>query len=129
MKKIILILLTLLITFFAFFITYKNKKQSLILSIYTSKVLEIKKMFANEVNKKRGNIRNNSDSTNKKSSIGRSGKPMEAKSSGKPSSKKSSEKRSRTLSANSGKSITPTNPGSAKSKKMGKDKYSHLKNK
>ena len=55
MKKIILILLTLLITFFAFFITYKNKKQSLILNIYTSKVLEIKKMFANEVNKKKGN--------------------------------------------------------------------------
>lgn len=84
--------------------------------------------FGFSVNKKRGNIRNNSDSTNKKSSIGRSGKPMEAKSSNK-SSKKGAEKKNRTLSANSGKSITPSNPGSAKSKKQSKDKYSHLKNK
>ena len=44
-------------------------------------------------------------------------------------SKKGAEKKNRTLSANSGKSITPSNPGSAKSKKQSKDKYSHLKNK
>ncbi len=65
--------------------------------------------FGFSVNKKRANTRNNSDSTNRKST-----------------SKKSPEKQSRALAANSGKSITP---GSAKSKKQSKDKYSHLKNK
>lgn len=93
--------------------------------------------FGFSVNKKRGKLRNNSDSTNKKSAIGRSGKPMEAK--GKSSSKSSEKsgagkssarpgsKQSKALSANNAKTITVGSPGSAKSRKQGKDKYSHLK--
>ena len=55
MKKIILIIIMFLLIFFTFLFTYNNKKESLTLDIYNSKVLEIKKLFANGVNKKRAN--------------------------------------------------------------------------
>ncbi len=55
MKKILLLLTVVSFTSFILFFAYKNKKDTLTSDIYNSKVLEIKKMFANEVAKKRGN--------------------------------------------------------------------------
>ncbi|MDY0050974.1 MAG: PAS domain S-box protein [Aliarcobacter sp.] len=55
MKKIFLILTALFFTSSLIIFTYTSKKQSLTLDIYNSKALEIKKIFASEVAKKRGN--------------------------------------------------------------------------
>ena len=55
MKKILLLLTVVSFTSFILFFAYKNKKDTLTSDIYNSKVLEIRKMFANEVAKKRGN--------------------------------------------------------------------------
>ena len=55
MKRILLILTIVLFTTFLLFFTYKNKKDTLTLDVYNSKILEIKKMFTDEVSKKKGN--------------------------------------------------------------------------
>ncbi|MDD3008440.1 MAG: PAS domain S-box protein [Arcobacter sp.] len=55
MKKNFLILTALFFTSSLIIFTYTSKKQSLTLDIYNSKALEIKKIFASEVAKKRGN--------------------------------------------------------------------------
>ena len=55
MKKNLLIFTIVSLIFLLIFLTYKNKKDTLTLDIYNSKVLEIRKFFASEVAKKRGN--------------------------------------------------------------------------
>jgi PAS domain S-box-containing protein len=55
MKKFLLLLTVVSFASFILFFTYKNKKDTLTSDIYNSKALEIKKIFANEVAKKRGN--------------------------------------------------------------------------
>jgi hypothetical protein len=55
MKKFLLLLTVVSFISFILFFTYKNKKDTLTSDIYNSKALEIKKIFASEVAKKRGN--------------------------------------------------------------------------
>jgi len=55
MKKFILIAILFSFTTFLLFFVYKNKKDSLTLEIYNLKTNEIKKLFADEVSKKKGN--------------------------------------------------------------------------
>lgn len=55
MKKNLLIFTIVSLIFLLIFLTYKNKKDTLTLDIYNSKVLEIRKFFASEVAEKRGN--------------------------------------------------------------------------
>ena len=55
MKKNLLIFTIVSLIFLLIFLTYKNKKDTLTLDIYNSKVLEIRNFFASEVAKKRGN--------------------------------------------------------------------------
>ncbi|MGB5824095.1 MAG: flavin reductase family protein [Proteocatella sp.] len=89
--------------------------------------------FGFSVNKKRVNIRNTSDSTNKKSAVGRSGKPMQAKGPNKPSSKfaeaRKNARSSKPKSEDGPKTVVVNNPNSAKNRKNSKDKYSYMKKK
>ncbi len=55
MKKFLLIFIILFFTTFLLFFIYKHNKNSLTYEIYNSKVTEIKKLFNDEVSKKKGN--------------------------------------------------------------------------
>lgn len=55
MKKLLFIFILLFFTIFLLFFIYENKKKQLTSEIYNFKTQEIKKLFADEVSKKKGN--------------------------------------------------------------------------
>uniref|UniRef100_UPI00404729DC hypothetical protein n=1 Tax=Aliarcobacter sp. TaxID=2321116 RepID=UPI00404729DC len=55
MKKLLLIFILSLFIVVSIFFIYENKKEELTTDIYNFKTQEIKKLFADEVSKKKGN--------------------------------------------------------------------------